>query len=455
MTVLRSALRTPDGLLCDAVFPAADGAWPVLAIRTPYGKSRHLAEAHGWARRGVAAVVQDVRGRHESPGRWLPYTHELEDGRLFTAWLRDQPWCDGPVIAYGSSYAAYCALRMDADAIVAAVPALGLAETSREPTGVPKLYSHVWWWSTYAACRTERPGLLDTRLAHDPGALTEPPVRVPARLGLDLPGFEEAWRAPHEPNVEPAVAARVPLLSVGGLYDPFLDAAIALWQGWPGPAELVIGPWQHDLGLLNRERNGARHLRHTERASRFVTRWVDRVLAGERPAGACLAVESTQEWLGEPGRDVVELPLKGGGRFEADPEHPFPSAMGPVDVGAPRPDAVVAVSEPFEDTVAGRPAVTFQGHGAAPGHWAARLSEERPDGTAIQLGHAIGETTELTLPTIVHRFEPGTRLRVEIAAHHFPLHARHPHTGDDPLTATTWHPSTREVTDVRLTLEMP
>ncbi|WP_084955682.1 CocE/NonD family hydrolase [Thermoactinospora rubra] len=457
MTVLREGLRTPGGLVCDAVLPAATGRWPVLAIRTPYGRSRHLAEAHGWARRGMAAVVQDVRGRHESPGEWRPYAHEHHDGPLFAAWLRDQPWCDGRVIAYGSSYAAHCALHMDADAIVAAVPALGPAETAREATGVPRLYSPVWWWSTYGACRTERPGLLDTRLAHDPLALHEPPARIPARLGLDLPGLEEAWRAPREP----AICGRVPLLSLAGLYDPFLDAAVGLWRGWSGPAELVAGPWQHDLGLIHRERNGDRPLLHAEKVTRFVTRWVDRVLAGEEPSGATLAVESTRDWIGSLGGDALEVPLKGEGRFEADPADPFPSAMGPVDVSRPRADAVVAVSEPYEGVAAGRPRVTFQGHfpghiqGRIQGHWVARLSEALPDGRAVQLGHAVGETTDLTLPTIVHRFAPGSRLRVEIAAHHFPLHVRHPHTDDDPLTATTLRPSVREVAGVRLTLETP
>lgn len=443
MTRLLAGLTTPDGLACDVVLPDRPG--PVIVMRTPYGKSRHLAEAHGWARRGVAAVIQDVRGRHESPGTWRPYQHEREDGRTLIDWVRAQPWGDIRVISYGSSYAAFCALEVaeQVDGVVASVPALGRAETARG-----KLYSHVWWWSTYGDCRTERPGLLDARLAADPGALAHLPVTsIPERLGLDLPGFEPAWRAPY---LEPHSAA-TPLLCVGGLYDPFLDAAIDLWRGWKGPAELVVGPWQHDLGLVHRDGNGDRPLRHREPVAGIVASWV---LNDEPGHSARLAVEGSDGWTAGMAVNTLDLELAGGGRLTADPHDPFPSRMGPVDVGPDRQDSVVARTAPFTApvTAAGRPRVIFSGE---PGHWAVRLSEELPDGRAIQLGHAVGDGTELTLPTIVHRFEPGSLLRVELAAHHFPLHVRHPHTDDDLLTATRLRTVTREVDDVRLTLELP
>ncbi|MFC9971066.1 CocE/NonD family hydrolase [Spirillospora sp. NPDC127200] len=459
MTALLGDVRTPGGLVGDVVLPSRRGRHPVLMIRTPYGKRGHLAEAHGWARRGVAVVVQDVRGRHESPGRWRPYRDERAHGLALASWVREQPWCDGRVVAYGSSYAAFCAVRAaDAvDGVIAAVPALGLRETTREPGGAAKLYSHAWWWSTYADCRTDRAGLLDQRLAADPAALAHLPVTdLPARLGLELPGFAAAWRTPPRP----AQTADTPLLCVAGLYDPFLHAATELWRTWRGPASLVVGPWQHDLGLTHRERNGDRPLLHRERAAGFVTAWLSALLAGRPQApGARLAVESTRAWTDAFGGTTIDLDLKGSGGFTADPADPFPSRMGPVDVGrdADRADAVTAISEPFPDavTTAGRPRVRFAGSRDTPGQWLARLSEERPDGTAIQLGHALGDGTDLALPPLSHRFAAGTRLRVEIAAHHFPLHVRHPHTAADPLTATGLRPSRREAAEVRLTLETP
>ncbi|SCE22249.1 hypothetical protein GA0115236_14042, partial [Streptomyces sp. IgraMP-1] len=49
----------------------------------------------------------------------------------------------------------------------------------------------------------------------------------------------------------------------------------------------------------------------------------------------------------------------------------------------------------------------------------------------------------------------GTRLRVEIAGHHFPAHARNPHTGEDPVTATRLAASRRTVRSEGSALHLP
>ncbi|PWS48310.1 peptidase S15, partial [Streptomyces sp. ZEA17I] len=59
-----------------------------------------------------------------------------------------------------------------------------------------------------------------------------------------------------------------------------------------------------------------------------------------------------------------------------------------------------------------------------------------------------GRAAEITVPlgTLGRRLPAGTRLRAEIAGHHFPAHARNPHTGENPVTATRLAPSRRAVT---------
>ena len=53
---------------------------PALLIRTPYNREEG---AESWLRyvcRGYALVIQDVRGKGESTGAWVPHSYEVEDG---------------------------------------------------------------------------------------------------------------------------------------------------------------------------------------------------------------------------------------------------------------------------------------------------------------------------------------------------------------------------------------
>jgi len=76
-------MRDGARLCADLYEPSLSGPWPVMLIRLPYGKNAHpLMPARGtyWARKGYACVIQDVRGRWHSHGRWEPLVHEAEDG---------------------------------------------------------------------------------------------------------------------------------------------------------------------------------------------------------------------------------------------------------------------------------------------------------------------------------------------------------------------------------------
>ncbi|MGC3005468.1 CocE/NonD family hydrolase, partial [Streptomyces sp. G35A] len=86
---------TVEGLATDVHLPDGRGPFPAVLIRTPYDRLRHRAELRGWARRGFAAVAQDVRGRHGSPGEWHPYGNETADGAAAVRWIRRQPFGDG------------------------------------------------------------------------------------------------------------------------------------------------------------------------------------------------------------------------------------------------------------------------------------------------------------------------------------------------------------------------
>ena len=105
-------MTTADGVaLRSDVYRPDTGRWPALLTRTPYSKAM-LAGLMAFinpvraAREGFAVVVQDVRGRFKSEGQYVPFEDEAEDGAAAIAWVSSQPWCNGKVAMFGSSYMA-------------------------------------------------------------------------------------------------------------------------------------------------------------------------------------------------------------------------------------------------------------------------------------------------------------------------------------------------------------
>src|SRR3990170_7245725 len=87
MIPLRDGVR----LATDLYFPAgSSGPWPVILFRTPYGKnagrpvdeSRVLGgpeKAQRLAAAGYVVAVQDVRGKHDSEGRFRVQADDAND----------------------------------------------------------------------------------------------------------------------------------------------------------------------------------------------------------------------------------------------------------------------------------------------------------------------------------------------------------------------------------------
>src|ERR1700757_388541 len=89
-----------DGVVLRAnVFRPAEGRWPVLLTRLPYGKDLPLGHASldplQAARHGYVVIVQDTRGRAASAGDWLPFATEGDDGVDTIAWAAALPYSDG------------------------------------------------------------------------------------------------------------------------------------------------------------------------------------------------------------------------------------------------------------------------------------------------------------------------------------------------------------------------
>jgi putative CocE/NonD family hydrolase len=105
----RVPTRMRDGvtLYADVYRPAAEGRYPVIVSRTPYSTERFPSAydaAVYFSQRGYVYVFQDIRGRHESEGRWEPFFDDEKDGYDTIEWAAKQPWSNGKVAMQGGSY---------------------------------------------------------------------------------------------------------------------------------------------------------------------------------------------------------------------------------------------------------------------------------------------------------------------------------------------------------------
>lgn len=97
-----------DGITLSAnVFrPDAPGRFPVIVVRTPYGKSSasHFGLGRFFAGHGYVYMVEDSRGRHDSEGTFHAMHDETADGYDTIEWAAAQAWSDGNVGTAGGSY---------------------------------------------------------------------------------------------------------------------------------------------------------------------------------------------------------------------------------------------------------------------------------------------------------------------------------------------------------------
>ena len=101
-----AVMRDGTTLYADVYRPDAEGRFPVIVLRLPYGKQ--LAEVFGdheyFPSRGYVVIVQDGRGRFASEGEYYPLIDEAQDGYDTVEWAAALPYSNGMVGTQGQSY---------------------------------------------------------------------------------------------------------------------------------------------------------------------------------------------------------------------------------------------------------------------------------------------------------------------------------------------------------------
>ena len=126
---MRDGVRLATDLYLPPVRPA-----PVVAMRTPYGRSvdGNVGAFFSFARRGYVVVAQDCRGTGASePDSWDYYMYESEDGYDLIEWIIKQDWFCEFIGSCGGSYVGqtqWCMATHPAmSTIVPQVSGLGIA----------------------------------------------------------------------------------------------------------------------------------------------------------------------------------------------------------------------------------------------------------------------------------------------------------------------------------------
>ncbi len=107
-------MRDGTLLATDIYLPAGNGPWPVVLVRTPFGRTDFWSGADNGGipsasvlNRGIAVVVQDTRGIGASKEISLYFVDEgwggHPDGLDTVNWIRSQPWSNGKIATYGGS----------------------------------------------------------------------------------------------------------------------------------------------------------------------------------------------------------------------------------------------------------------------------------------------------------------------------------------------------------------
>jgi putative CocE/NonD family hydrolase len=484
-------------LLTDHYFPRAEGDFPTLLVRSPYGRGLPWSAMYGLllAEQGFHVVLQSCRGTGGSGGAFDLWRNEAADGRATVSWLREQPWFDGTLGTVGPSYLGYVqwALALDPPPeLKAMVVQVGLHD--------PHALFH-----TDGALRLENALVVGLGMTHQHRG-TAPFLRAALRLrrrlravttarplrgayasalGGEVPWLDEVMTHPDAEDAywrgaaltEPAERLGVPTSLITGWHDVLADQTFAQYDRLRRAGcetALLVGPWTHASAL----QQGWPEVFAESLA------WLRAHLcadpSGLRPTAVRVHVGGENAWRDlddwPPDADATSwYPTPGGqltrqaptdraplASFRYDPADPTPSLGGPLlsRTAGPRDNRALEaradvltftgppLAEPVDvlGPVSARLSVSADtGHADV----FTRLCDVDPQGRSVNVCDGLGRLrtsgpapAQVTVPmsATAHRFAAGHRIRWQISAGAHPRYARNPGTGESPVDATTFVP---------------
>lgn len=416
---------------------------PIAAImeRTPYGRNLFIPDYQRFAHRGYAVIIQDVRGREDSEGDWIPFQYERDDADDTLDWIAQQPWSNGRVGMIGGSYGGYTQWAAAASgnphlqAIVSMVTAGSAMTDTFAHGGAPSMGQLAWFFAVSG--QHFQPELMH-RDDWDQLFKVRPIVDIPQHgLGHPIAGYsaylEHTYYDDFMANTDWHARQdqiTVPAFIQSGWFDDdamgTIEALDATRNYAPGRRHILLGPWlhggnaQYNLDDLALPANAIRHdvdLLHTQ--------WFDHFLLDidngiDREPVAEYFTMNANEWSTAdtfpPAGPRVDWQLDASDRgfsnnstageasvgFDYDPTDAAPQLVDvsgnefefPTDYAKweQRPDVVSFTSAPLASplTVNGRFSLHFFASSSAEDtDWAIRITDVGPDGSARNVTDAL------------------------------------------------------------------
>jgi uncharacterized protein len=260
---VKIAVQDGTRLAANIFRPKGEGRFPVILMRTPYGKPGEKGgDAGRYTKAGYALVVQDCRGRGQSEGVWDPFRYDVEDGYDTQEWVGRQPWCNGSIGTAGGSYVGWTQWAPApkrsryVKAMVPTVP-FGNAYDLAYNGGAFQLALLMGWGAGVGGVvltpekMQEAFRYLPLRTYGDQFEKKVPYLNDWVRHCT----YDEYWK---QRGVDYRYAdVTVPVLNIGGWYDIFAKATLDLVTEVRAHSQdrrvrrnqfAVIGPWTHHVG---------------------------------------------------------------------------------------------------------------------------------------------------------------------------------------------------------------
>ena len=258
--------------------PKADGKFPVVLVRTPYGKGNGEDDDGKYhARRGYAFVIQDCRGTGQSAGAWEPGVNERADGLDTHKWILEQDWCDGNIATSGGSYLGFTQWIVAPDtgdwhkAMFTLVPLMDWYEDLANIGGAFGLGTNMGWGSEMLKpTEGEGAGLpddwdIDKAYRHLPLSRWDEQLGYKVQFMRDWvahPEYDSYWARTSIADKTDRI--KVPNITLSGWYDIFVSQAFKYIKAVRETSQsdiarkhchLIVGPWAHGPNWMAGERN--------------------------------------------------------------------------------------------------------------------------------------------------------------------------------------------------------